>query len=380
MAVKKLKVGLVLDDGLDSTDGVQQYVLAVGGWLSRQGHEVHYLVGQTERQDITNLHSLSRNMSTRFNRNRGSTPLPASARAIKKLLKEVQFDVLHVQVPYSPFMAARVISRTDKRTAVVGTFHVLPHSGFVAFATRLLGIWLKSSLKRFDKMLAVSTAAADYAHQTFRVKADVLPNVISYPTFHDAKPLPQYKDTFNIVFLGRLVPRKGCLTLLKAITELNRRGKIPPQTRGIVCGKGPLEADLKKYVKDAGLENLVEFKGHISEEDKPRYYASSDITVFPSSGGESFGIVLLEGMASGNAVVLAGDNPGYSSVMQPQPDLLFPPLDVQALANKIEHFMNDNNSRQTLAKWGEEYTKQFDIDAIGKKLIKIYEEALRTKR
>ena len=105
-----MKIGLVLDDTLDTPDGVQQYVLQVGAWLTDQGHEVHYLVGQTARTDIPNLHSLSRNLKVRFNGNRMSMPLPASRRKLRAFLQEMQFDVLHVQVPYSPFMAGRLLS------------------------------------------------------------------------------------------------------------------------------------------------------------------------------------------------------------------------------------------------------------------------------
>src|ERR1039458_8447904 len=107
--MKSLKVGFVLDDSLDKTDGVQQYILSLGSWLKQQGHDVHYLVGETVRTDIPNVHSLSRNINARFNSNRMSTPLPASPARIRKLLEDVQFDVLHVQIPYSPFLAQQII-------------------------------------------------------------------------------------------------------------------------------------------------------------------------------------------------------------------------------------------------------------------------------
>src|SRR5688572_33467442 len=132
--MNKLKVGLVLDGSLDKTDGVQQYVLILGKWLASEGHEVHYLVGETERTDLPNIHSLTRNVSVRFNKNRMSTPLPANLRPIRRLLQQEQFDVLHVQVPYSPVLAGRIIKAADARTAVVGTFHILPHSKFVTLA------------------------------------------------------------------------------------------------------------------------------------------------------------------------------------------------------------------------------------------------------
>ncbi len=95
-----------------------------------------------------------------------------------------------------------------------------------------------------------------------------------------------------------------------------------------------MESKIRSYVKSYNLQSIVTLTGFVSESEKPRYYASADISVFPSSGGESFGIVLLEAMASGKAAVLAGDNPGYRSVMSPRPDLLFDPLDADALAEK----------------------------------------------
>ena len=69
-AANKLKIGLVIDDGLDNPDGVQQYVLSVGSWLESAGHTVYYLAGQTKRLDIAHLYSLSRNIRVDFNGNR----------------------------------------------------------------------------------------------------------------------------------------------------------------------------------------------------------------------------------------------------------------------------------------------------------------------
>jgi phosphatidylinositol alpha-mannosyltransferase len=76
----KLKIGFVLDDGLDKPDGVQQYILSLGEWMAGQGHDVHYLVGETERTDLPNVHSMSRNIWVLGNGNRMSIPLPTTSR------------------------------------------------------------------------------------------------------------------------------------------------------------------------------------------------------------------------------------------------------------------------------------------------------------
>lgn len=377
---KSLKVGLVLDDTLDTPDGIQQYVIAIGEWLRTQGHDVHYLVGQSSRSDIANIHSLSRNMKVRFNGNRLSMPLPTSRRKLKAFLDDQRFDVIHVQVPYSPFMAHRLILALDPRVAVIGTFHILPYGKMVIWGARALGRWTKPSLKRFDKMLAVSTAAAVFAKSSYKVVPAVLPNVVDFERFSTAQPLTQYDDdVLNILFLGRLVPRKGCQTLLSAINIIKDDRRLP-KFRVIICGKGPLLDKLQKYCHDNQLQSLVEFVGFVSEADKPSYYASADISVFPSSGGESFGIVLLEAMANGQSAVLAGDNPGYRSVLADNPELMFDPLDSQVLADNLRSLIFDTAKRQQMANWGQHFTAEFDTAKIGHKLLAIYDQALRNRR
>jgi phosphatidylinositol alpha-mannosyltransferase len=377
---KQLKIGLVLDSGLDKPDGVQQYVLAIGEWLRGQGHDVHYLVGQTRRQDIQGLHSLSRSVKVRFNGNDGSIPLFARKSKLKAFLSAEQFDVLHVQVPHHPLLAQRIILAANNRTAVIGTFHIAPYNKLVTIANRALGTWLRPSLRRFDRMVSVSPAAAEFARQTFGITTEVLPNVVDYGRFHEAKPLLEYDDnTLTILFLGRLVPRKGCQLLLEAIAQLKQSTSLP-KFRLLICGRGPLETKLRQFAAKHDLDDIVNFVGFVSEADKPRYYASANIAVFPSSGGESFGIVLLEAMAGGRAVVLAGDNPGYSSVMEPQPDLLFDTDSANVLAEKLSYYMKNQAQCRLMQAWGADYAKEFDVNSVGLKLLNIYYQTLRKRR
>ena len=376
---KSLKVGLVVDDGLDSTDGVQQYVLTLGKWLQSNGHEVRYLAGQTKRQDLPGLYSLARNMKVRFNGNSLSIPLPASRRKIRRVLKQEQFDVLHIQTPHSPFMAQKVILAADSGTAIIGTFHILPYGWMSAVGNRLLGIWLRPSLKCFDEIVSVSSAAAEFAERSFKIDTTVVPNAVDLSHFRDAKPLPQYDDEVpTILFLGRLVPRKGCFLLLQAVLKLRDEGIT--DFRVVICGRGPEEAKLRQFISQNGMQEQVELAGFVSEEDKPRYYASADIAVFPSQGGESFGIVLIEAMASGRSVVLAADNAGYHSVMAAQPELLFPVGETDVLAEKLTHYLKDNEARKQARKRSSIAVEQYDINRVGKQLLTRYYQALRKKR
>jgi len=365
----KLKIGFVFDDSLDKPDGVQQYVLSLGKWLSSEGHDVHYLVGQTTRRDIKKVYSLSRNIQVTFNGNKLSVPLPTNRQKLAKLLNDENFDVLHVQMPYSPWLAHRLIMAAPATTKIVGTFHIVAYSGFVKLATKALALWTRQSMKRFSTIVSVSSAAQSYALETYGIETDIMPNVFDYSRFNEARPAQSDKlKQPNVLFLGRLVERKGCQYLIQAVRILKDKGVTDFSVT--ICGKGDLMPILKTYVEKHNLN--VQFAGFVSEVDKPSIYAGADIAVFPSTGGESFGIVLVEAMASGRTAVLAGDNSGYASVMVDRPELLFPVKNADALADKLDKLLSDKTLRRDVATWGKGYSQKFDVTRVGRDLLRVY--------
>jgi phosphatidylinositol alpha-mannosyltransferase len=372
-----MKVGLVLDDTLDTPDGVQQYVLQVGAWLQSEGHEVHYLVGSTTRRDIPNIHSLSRNMQVRFNGNRMSMPLPASVRELRSFLAHERFDVLHVQVPYSPFLAGRLVAVAPPDTVVVGTFHILPYSRLVTFANHGLSLLNRRSGRRFDRMLAVSAPAKEFARRVYGYQAEVVPNPVRLSQFDGAH---SDSPTTNIVFLGRLVERKGPMQLLRAVAYMREQQLYTGAIRLVIGGKGELLADLQRFAADHNLVDIVEFAGFVAEDDKADFLAQADVAVYPSTGGESFGIVLLEAMAAARGVVLAGNNPGYAAVMQPYPDQLVDPNDTRGFAEKLAWYLQHDMARERAAVLQAQYVRRFDVQVVGKALLQVYAHALQSRR
>ncbi len=359
----------MLDDGLDSLDGVQQYILTLGAWLSEQGHDVHYLVGQTKRDDLSNVHSLSRNIAVRFNGNKMTMPLPGSSREIRQFLTQEAFDVLHIQMPYSPFLAGKIIAHAPAQTVLVGTFHILPYKRLQAWGAYVLARWTRRTTKHLQRVWSVSEPAQDFARR-LGIDSLVLPNVVDTALFknHSHEPV---KAGHKIVFLGRLVERKGCLELLKAILEL-RQQQIDVTV--VIGGKGPQADSLHNWVKHHGLESVVTFKGFVDEAEKPALLGSANLAIFPSLGGESFGIVLIEAMAAGAEVVLGGDNPGYSSVLGSIPDSLVMAHDPQKLAQQIRLILEDPKQRQAIHLQQKQLVKQYDVAVVGQKLVSYYQE------
>ncbi|MFI2751960.1 glycosyltransferase family 4 protein [Cellulomonas sp. P22] len=369
-----------MDDSLDRPDGVQQNVLTLGRWLTSQGHEVHYLTSTTTRTDLPNVHSLTRNVSVRFNGNRLSTPLWPRRGDLDDVLA-LGLDVLHVQMPYSPFLAGRVISRAPRSTAVLVTFHILPLSRAARAGTYALGAVQRTQVRRLDGVLAVSAAAEEFMHGAFGVPGDVVPNPVELAPFQAARSaaLAVEADTSRprVVFLGRLVERKGAGSLLDALGVLARERALSPGIEVVVAGTGPERERLGRVAVAQGLEGVVTFPGFVAEEDKPALLASADVVALPSLGGESFGISVVEALASARGVVLAGDNPGYRSVMDGLTDQLVDPRDPDAFARSLATWLADAEARRTASVRQAAAAEKFDVAVVGQAVLGHYATALR---
>ena len=375
----KLTIGFVLDDGLDSSDGVQQYVLTLGKEFSDLGHDVHYLVGKTARKDIPGVRSLARNVKVRFNGNRLTIPLPASKQRIKKVLNAHNFDVLHVQMPYSPFFGAKVIRLADKKTIVAGTFHIFPYGPLARAGTRMLGFCLRRTLRRFNILLSVSVAARDFAKYSFNIETEVSPNVVDISKYSP-------KDVHNseshypvrIVYIGRLVDRKGCIQLVQAYIDCLKQPQAV-ESELIIAGKGPQHTLLREMVEQADLNHKVSFLGFVSESEKVKLMQSADIAIFPSYAGESFGIVLIEAMAAGSGCVVGGDNPGYRSVLGGIPGSLIDVRDSAVFARELYDLITEPSRRKRLQQAQQQIIGQYDSKLVAQNLLIAYNIA-KTKK
>ena len=367
-----MKIGFVLDDTLDVSDGVQQAVITTGEHLKTLGHDVHYITSSSSRKDITNVHSFVKLMDVSFNGNKMRIPLPANRKKIKKFLTQQNFDVLHVQMPYSPLFAEKVILSASKKTKIIGTFHILPYSKISTLSGKFLGLLLRRSLNRIDKFVAVSPPAASFCEQIFKKAAVVVPNPVELAHFKMLAKKSKH-HLKRIVFLGRLVERKGAVELLDAfnLTLLRNPGSIET-VELVIAGDGELKTKLSNKAKKLPDGAKVTFLGFINEKDKPALLNSADIAVFPSLGGESFGIVLVEAMAAGSKTIIAGDNPGYRSVLGQYPQLLVDPKNTENFANKLQEFLRYSNDSLPIGVDFEKESKKYDVSVVCGQLLKLY--------
>ena len=151
--------------------------------------------------------------------------------------------------------------------------------------------------------------------------------------------------------------------------QLNKTYNLPYKVS--IGGKGENLTKLQNFAIQNNLQN-VNFLGFVSEDVKVSLLASADIAVFPSTGGESFGIVLLEAMASGARVVLGGNNPGYSGVLGDYPKQLINPKNSIEFATRLKYFLENRKFRQDAYLWNQNEYKKYDINVVGKDILNIY--------
>jgi phosphatidylinositol alpha-mannosyltransferase len=290
--------------------------------------------------------------------------------AVKTLLRREQFELIHLHEPLIPVLPYLVL--LNSHAVNVATFHAFRASSpwYTAFKP-----YMTFMMSRLDARIAVSKPARDFVGQYFHGPYDIVPNGIDVERFQDVEPFPWAADGIpRILFVGRFnEPRKGFKYLLRAMPLVHQQF---PEARLVVVGGGKPD-HFDGLIERYGVRN-VDFVGLASASDLPRYYASCELFCAPSTSGESFGIVLLEAMASGRPVV-AGDIPGYRSVMtNGHEGLLVPPKNPQALALALVRLFSDRSLRQRMAVAGQATASRYDWPEIALQVLDVYERAMQS--
>lgn len=370
-----MKVGLVSPYDFASPGGVTDHVRYLAAQLRRHGQEVR-IFAPSSRADI--------DFDTReFYRIGSPIPVPANdsvaritlsfhlANRVAAIIEAERFDVIHFHEPLMPALPITMLQAST--TANVGTFHAFSHSNIGYYYGR--GI-LQPYLDRIHRGIAVSEPARTFFNRYFPdFPLRVIPNGIDVNVFKPGlTPIRHLRDdSVNILFVGRLEKRKGLGDLLRGYEFMKAR---IPQSRLIVVGDGPLRGRVESYVTRHRLPDVV-LAGYVPDSVKPRYYNSADIFCAPATGAESFGIVLLEAMASGLPVV-ATEVPGYMSVLEPGRDsLTVRPKGWAELGAALIILARDADLRRRMGAYGHDKARRYAWEAVASQVIEVYEEARR---
>lgn len=391
-----MRIGIVCPYQWDIPGGVQSHVRDLAETLIALGHQVSVLApGDDDSPDLPDyVVAAGKTVPIPYNGSVARLQFGlVSATRVRRWLKQGSFDVVHVHEPAPPSLSLLTVLLAD--VPLVATFHA------AAGRSRFLSMFdsvVQAVLERLSGRIAVSQAARKLIVEHLGGDAVVIPNGVSVAHFADAEPLPGYPRSQllggTIGFIGRYdEPRKGMAILLQALEKLVQ---TRPGIQLLVGGKG----DEKQFLEQLpeSVRDNVSLLGLLSEADKAGLLRSVDVYVAPNTGGESFGIILLEAMAARAPIVasdlqafrrvLAGDeapaeraaegaHPGGRDAWElVRSGVLFGNQDVAGLAAALDLVLGDDALRVRLARAGAEAVRPYDWSVVAAQVVRVYEIAM----
>jgi len=288
-----------------------------------------------------------------------------SAARVRRWVREGGFDVLHVHEPAAPSLSLLACWVADG--PIVATFHTANPRSRALHAAYLA---LQTALEKISGRIAVSEAARTTLVEHMGGDAVLIPNGVTISRYEKADPLPGWPGEGGVLgFLGRMdEPRKGLDVLLRAFVLLAGQR---PGLRLLVAGRGDL-GDVRSRVPAAIRDRLI-LLGQVSQEGKARFYHSVDVFCAPNTGGESFGVVLIEAMAAG-APIVASDLDAFRLVLRGgRAGELFRTGDPAALAAAAGRLLDDPGLRQRLSAAATDAVRAYDWPMVARDVVKVYE-------
>lgn len=382
-----LRIGLVCPYSFDTPGGVQNHVLGLARHLAEQGHHPHILApGDVEPPKVprsatdtespvlpagTHFTSAGATVPVRYNGSVARVSFgPLGAARARRWLRDGDFDLVHIHEPITPSISMLALWAAD--VPVVATFHTAtPRSRTM----QLAGGAMRAAVEKIDAGIAVSESARKVVVQHLGRDALVIPNGFRFADFTGPNESDPGWGSDSLVgrwrggahprlsFLGRMdEPRKGLDTLLAALPQVRT---FFPDLDVIIAGQG--RRSLPFRCRALGL---------VSDRQKAALLGSSDLFVAPHVARESFGIVLLEAMASGTPVV-ASDLPAFADILAPagavsaRPlGVTFPVGDAAALARAVVSALAEPDVGRTDA--ARQASRAYDWDVIGAAITEVY--------
>lgn len=369
---RRSRLLFIYDGEFDQANGVSNYIRTIGDYAAEQGVDVHYLVGKASSQE-PNTSSISKTIPIHANDSRSLIPAHTSRAELANLLDSFDPDVAHVQMPFLPALSGKALKELKRDVTLVGTFHTpMPH-GWLLAANKANARLSKKKLQQFDHFYSVSEVAQLAAKKVYGIDSEILPCPINLNQIRNAtsEKLPFDNDKTVITFLGRIVARKGLGIFLDSIDLLDPDIREKLAVR--VIGDGADRNKFEDRAANSAMADKIRFLGTLDGREKQEALARSDIALYPSIGGESFGIVLAEAMAVGKPVVLASNIAGYSEVLSNTPSALVAGNDPGIFASRITQIVTYPEFRASLFAAQQKIVKKFDIHkVIGPKLMQDY--------
>ncbi len=364
---RPLRIGLVCPYSFEAPGGVQNQVLGLARYLLEHGHDPCVLApGELSDDRVSGSINSERFTSAgaaipvRYNGSVARVNFgPMSAARVNRWLRSTGLDLVHIHEPITPSIS--LLALWSAEVPVVATFHTAtPRSRSMQIA----GGVLRPAIEKIDAGIAVSESARNVVVRHLGRDAVVIPNGIRYADFAPGAADPASRRP-RLLFLGRVdEPRKGLDVLLAATPAI--RAAVP-DLEIVVAGQG------NRPLPDGFVD-----AGPVSDAEKAALLAGADCFVAPHVARESFGIVVLEAMASGTPVVASAID-AFSDLLQglPNPGVLgalFPEGNPAALAEAVIGVLRQPDHARTAA--AREAAQLYDWSRVGARVLAVYRAAL----
>ncbi len=369
--MEKLKIGLVSAHSFFNPGGVKNHIVNLQKEYKKRGYVCKIIAPRRsgEKDYGRDMILLGTSFRLPLGGSQGDFTFNFNPGAINRLLKKEKFDLLHFH-NFGPLTWQILSSRYLPQTNILTWHASLQGANYFKMIPFTKDLLLRKVDEKIDGIIGVAPFNLDIFKRLKKPKA-VIPNGIDLTIFNTGVPkIEKYLDgKINILFLGRIEERKGLIYVLRALKILNKKFN---DLRLIVVGEGPLQEECQQWAVKNKVNNVVFEGGKVS--GVPSYYRTADIYCAPAIYGESFGIVLIEAMASGTPVV-AFANDGYKTVLGKGAGAQFlaKPRDYRTLAAKLELLIKSPALRLKMAKWGLKEAQKYAWPKVASKVLAFYD-------
>ena len=304
---------------------------------------------------------------------------------LNRVLKEEKFDLIHVHWPFPHFIFGWW-AKNLTGLPVISEFYGV-ELRWVQTKMRKMLPFMRWVIKSSDQVVAISSHTRNEVNKIVPgTEAEIIPYGSPVPEMKDLMPLSTDSSrTRRILFVGRIVERKGVEYLVKSLKHVDCPYRVELDIVGTDQGGGEI-ARLKKLAAENDLTDRVIFHGLVDDETLRRCYAECDISVLPaivdSKGDtEGLGVVLIEALTYRKPVIASGVGGIVDIVKDEQTGILVPEKDPVALGKAISRLLTDNELSLRLAEQGYEFVREyFGWETISRKWVDYYERILEPFR
>ena len=372
---KKLRIALFFSSDPSKAGGVQEHIYYLAKELQLLGHTVSVFGPDKKniRWNFPNYVPLC-DIKKVTTPNGNVTNITLEYKNTENVVKDIEksFDILHVHEPYIPFVSWKLLTSVD--IPKVTTFHTAWNDDSIFSAVDTA---LSVFKKAFSRQVVAAIFVSELTQQRWKVVCNptVLQRVIPHGVDKTFVPVTRKKTPpkVTLLFLARVVKRKGLQYLLKALSQLEKNTLSSIEL--IVVGNGDYLPSAKKLVKKLALDDTVKFVGAVYGKDRISYYQQAALFCAPYAD-EAFGMTVLEAMACG-ATIVGFKNGGFKSMLDeyPYPELLVPQQDVEALSEALRKAGRDSSMRKKAGTWAVCKSQEFSWRDAAKETEKVYLES-----